>query len=55
MLSQQKSLHDEFVRLLQDIYHAVKFENANYTKVSAIAKNFEEKIREISSVESLIT
>ena len=37
------------MELLQDIYHAIKFENANFTKKSAIAKNIETRILELSN------
>lgn len=48
MLSEEESLHDEFTKLLQDIYHAIKFENANFSKISAMAKIFEVKLLDLS-------
>lgn len=48
VLTKQELLHDEFETLLKNIYHAVKYENVNFTRVIAIAKDFEGKITKLS-------
>ncbi len=48
MLIYQESLHDEFIKLIQNIYCSINFDNANYIKVSELIKEFEEKLLELS-------
>ncbi len=45
---QQESLHTEFVKLLQSIYNSIKFDNANFIKVSELTKEFETKLLKLS-------
>lgn len=45
---QQESLHTEFVKLLKNVYNSIKFDNANFIKVSELAKEFETKLLKLS-------
>ena len=48
MLIDKESLHDEFIKLIQNIYCSINFENANFIKVSELINVFEGKLLELS-------
>ena len=48
MLVDKESLHDEFIKLIQNIYCSINFENANFIKVSELINEFEGKLLELS-------